>query len=127
MDIHSPIDGAVFAAVEEHTVADALAGLARASGAQAGWAAMAASERGRLLYRVAELIRRDAEELARTESRNTGKLLADTRREAERAARCFEYYAGWADKVLGRTIPVSGEFHTYTERVPMGVAVGMVA
>ena len=126
MQIHSPIDGAVFAEVEEHTVADAEASLARAAAVQAGWAATAANERGRLLYRVADLIRRNGEELSHTESRNTGKLLTDTRREVERAARCFEYYAGWTDKALGRTIPVSAEFHTYTERVPFGVAVGIV-
>ncbi|MFA9432046.1 aldehyde dehydrogenase family protein [Egicoccus sp. AB-alg2] len=126
MEVISPIDGAVFATVGEHTVADAERALATAAAAQPAWAATAAGERGRLLHRVADLIRRDRESLAELESRNTGKLLADTRREVERAADCFTYYAGWADKVLGRTIPVPGDFHTYTERVPFGVALGII-
>lgn len=126
MDVVSPIDGAVFTTVPEHTVAQAEQALAAAAAAQPAWAATPASERGRLLFRVAELIRRDRDELAEIESRNTGKLLADTRREADRAADCFAYYAGWADKALGRTIPVPGDFHTYTERVPFGVALGII-
>lgn len=126
MKVLSPIDATVIQDVPPMTV-DQVEDIAkRAVVAQKRWASVAPSDRGRILYRAASLIRDRAEELSQLESLNTGKILSDTRREVDRTAGCFEYYAGWADKVMGRTIPVPGDFHTYTERVPHGVVAGII-
>ena len=126
MKVLSPIDATVIQDVASIS-ADEVGDIARrAAAAQRRWARVAASDRGRILLRAATLIRERADELSRLESLNTGKILSDTRREVDRAAGCFEYYAGWADKVMGRTIPVPGDFHTYTERVPHGVVAGII-
>lgn len=126
MQVLSPIDGTVVATPSTTSPDEVRELVRRAAAAQYGWNETAPTTRGQLLHRVGALIRRDQTELAELESRNTGKLLADTNREVERAAACFEYYAGWADKVTGRTIPVPGAFHTYTDRVPHGVAAGII-
>jgi aldehyde dehydrogenase (NAD+) len=97
--------------------------------AQAGfeeWRRVSATERGRLLREVAELMHAHRDELAELERSNTGKPLAQTRGEADRAALAFEYYAGWSDKRLGTTIPVPGEYHTYTFVEPHGVVAGII-
>ena len=126
IEVTCPIDGARLARVDEATHADVDAALDAAVAAQRAWAQTSPTDRGRLLARVGDLLREHVEEIAELETSNTGKLLVDTRREARRAADTFTYYAGWADKVHGDTIPVPGAFHTYTERVPYGVAVGII-
>ena len=97
----------------------------QALSASLAWRRTSPSERGRLLSAVASRIRSRSEELASLETANTGKLLSDTRREVTRAAECFEYYAGLADKVAGDTITVPGDFHAYTLREPIGVVVSI--
>lgn len=77
--------------------------------------------RAEALRRLAALIRETAEQLARLESATAGKPLRDSRVEALRAADFFDYYAGWADKITGQTLPVPGPWLTYTRRVPYGV------
>jgi len=124
--IHSPITGVEIGEVRDADAA-AVAG-AFDAGAQAlpGWRGTPPTQRGRVLHRLAEVMRSRSAEIADTETLNTGKHLNDTRREAVRAAECFEYYAGWADKATGTTIPVPGPFHTYTTREPYGIAVGII-
>lgn len=85
------------------------------------WPRTAAAERGRALKRVAELIRRDREDLALTESRDTGKPLKQARTDVDVAARYFEFYGGTIDAFYGETIPVSDEITAYTFREPLGV------
>lgn len=126
MKVLSPIDATVIQDLDEMTAEEVRDTLRRAEKAQQRWQKVSATDRGRVLLRAAALIRERADELSRLESLNTGKILADTRREVDRAAGCFEYYAGWADKAMGRTIPVPGDFHTYTERVPHGVVAGII-
>lgn len=126
MRILCPIDATIIREVPEMGAEEVHGIVRRASAAQKQWAAVSPTDRGRVLLRVAVLIRERSKHLSRLESLNTGKVLADTRREVERAAGCFEYYAGWADKVTGRTVPVPGDFHTYTERVPHGVVAGII-
>src|SRR5690606_36975159 len=94
--------------------------------AQVEWARRPPTERGRLVARVADLIESRAEEIAELESRNTGKLLVDTRREVMRAAGSFRYYGGWADKVVGEMIPVDQDHLIYTSPEPYGVAAGII-
>jgi aldehyde dehydrogenase (NAD+) len=122
----TPITGDPIGEVPE-TAPDAAAGVLRAARRAAEtWRRVPATERGALLHQVARQIRLGAAEIAELETLNTGKSPSDTRREVARAADCFDYYAGFADKVTGTTIPVPGPFHTYTEREPHGVAVGIV-
>jgi aldehyde dehydrogenase (NAD+) len=86
------------------------------------WVRMKPAERGRLLWKIAELIRRDAAALAVLESRDNGKPLRQSKTDVEVAARYFEFYAGVADKLMGHTIPVTSGLLDYTLRVPIGVS-----
>lgn len=89
------------------------------------WPRLSAAERGRVLFRLAERIREDAETLAVMEVRHSGKTIADARAEVELAAGCFEYYAGAATKHFGETIPVADRGLDFTLREPIGV-VGLI-
>jgi aldehyde dehydrogenase (NAD+) len=86
------------------------------------WRKMNASERGRLLYRLADLIETHGDELARLESLDNGKPVSLARRvDVAKTIACYRYFAGWADKVHGKTIPIDGEFFCYTRHEPVGV------
>jgi aldehyde dehydrogenase (NAD+) len=82
---------------------------------------MDAAERGRLMYELADLVERNAEELAALESLNAGKTIGDSRGDLGGVVNTLRYYAGWADKIEGRTVPVRGSFLSYTLRQPVGV------
>lgn len=87
------------------------------------WPKMDARDRGRLLNRLADLIEQNGEELAALETLDNGKPITDSRKaDLPLVIDCFRYYAGWADKIAGQTIPVRGNYFTYTRREPMGVA-----
>lgn len=92
---------------------------------QGPWPRTSATDRGRVLLRLADLIRRHAEELAVLEVRQGGKTISDARSEVEAAAGCFEYYAGAANKHFGETIPVADRGLDFTLREPIGV-VGLI-
>ncbi len=67
------------------------------------------------------------DEIARLETLHNGKPIFESRQiEIPAAAECFEYYGGWADKVMGETIPVKGNYLTYTLREPIGVVAAIV-
>ena len=86
------------------------------------WSKLTARNRGRFLYKIAELLRKHKEEFAQLESLDNGKPITETRNvDLPLAIECFEYYAGLADKIHGETIPVSGNFLNYTLREPVGV------
>ncbi|PUB09660.1 aldehyde dehydrogenase family protein [Paenisporosarcina sp. OV554] len=85
------------------------------------WKTFKPYNRGKLLYLAAEIIRENKEELAKLETLNVGKPLAQSAVDVEIAARYFEYYAGVADKILGETIPVEPGIINYTVREPIGV------
>jgi aldehyde dehydrogenase (NAD+) len=86
------------------------------------WRKMRASERGRLLYRLADLIEANADELARLETLDNGKPLSIAKAvDVAKTAACYRYFAGWADKVQGKTIPIDGDFFCYTRHEPIGV------
>jgi aldehyde dehydrogenase (NAD+) len=124
--IYSPITGEVIAQVADAKLADVDLALDRATASFDKWRKVNPSARGRILIKVGQLIRDNADEISALETLNTGKRLADTKREAIRAAECFEYYGGYADKVVGSVVPVPGDFHAYTEREPYGVVVGII-
>jgi aldehyde dehydrogenase (NAD+) len=85
------------------------------------WSTMDAADRGRLLFKLADLVDQKADELAKLESQNCGKTIADSKGDMVGVANGLRYYAGWADKVEGRTVPVRGNFLSYTLRQPVGV------
>jgi aldehyde dehydrogenase (NAD+) len=85
------------------------------------WKKMDAAERGRLLFKLADLTEQHAEELAALESLSSGKTINDARGDLQAVVNWLRYYGGWADKIEGRTVPVRGNFLTYTLRQPVGV------
>lgn len=88
------------------------------------WRLMTASERTRLINRLADLIERDAEEIARLEAVDVGKPAHIARAvDVTIAIDQFRYMAGWCTKIHGTTIPVNqaGDHHAYTRREPVGV------
>ena len=85
------------------------------------WRKINTRERGRLLLRLAALIRENADELARAETRNVGKPIRDARDEVGLAANCFEFYAGATNKIAGQTIPGAAPGVLMTFREPLGV------
>ncbi|SDW57166.1 Acyl-CoA reductase [Arthrobacter sp. cf158] len=91
----------------------------------ATWGALNGFERAAILRNISTVVEAHSEELAILESATTGKPIRDARVEASKVAEMFGYYAGWADKLTGQTIPVPGPWHTYTERVPWGVVVAI--
>ncbi|MGA8741197.1 MAG: aldehyde dehydrogenase family protein [Terracidiphilus sp.] len=86
------------------------------------WRSMRASERGRLLHRLADLIESNVDQLARLESLDNGKPVSVAKAvDVAKTVACYRYFAGWADKVHGKTIPIDGDFLCYTRHEPMGV------
>ncbi|XP_074510578.1 aldehyde dehydrogenase, mitochondrial-like [Sebastes fasciatus] len=86
------------------------------------WRRTDASQRGRLLYRLADAIERDAAYLAELETIDNGKPYAISYLvDLPTVVKCFRYYAGWADKWEGKTIPIDGDYFCYTRHEPIGV------
>src|SRR5437868_12034626 len=86
------------------------------------WPKMNASERGRLLHKLADLIEKNQEELAALETVDNGKPYRDSLNiDLPMSVKCYRYYAGWADKIHGKTIPVEGNFFCYTRHEALGV------
>ncbi|AKO91074.1 aldehyde dehydrogenase family protein [Priestia filamentosa] len=86
------------------------------------WSRMGTAERSRLIYKLADLIEENKQELAELESLDNGKpmrelIAADLPLTIEH----FRYYAGWSTKIMGQTIPSQGNFFTYTRHEPLGV------
>ena len=122
----NPHDNSVIAEVSMAGKADIDGAVDVARAAFPAWSAMSASDRGRLLLRLADKIEANAELLARLESTDTGHPLRDSRLlDVPRTALCFRYFGGMADKFEGSVIPVDAGFLNYTLREPLGV-VGQV-
>jgi aldehyde dehydrogenase (NAD+) len=86
---------------------------ARAAFEHGPWRKAPASQRGRLIHRLADLIEKHADELATLESLDNGKPVAIAKAvDVAATVGCFRYFAGWADKVHGKTIPIDGDFAT---------------
>lgn len=87
------------------------------------WSKMDARDRGRLMHKLADALEENLDELAALESLDNGKPIADARAaDLPLTIDCLRYYAGYADKIHGQTIPVRGKYFTYTRREPVGVA-----
>ena len=86
------------------------------------WRTMDASERGNLLNRLAQFVKRDREYLARLETLDNGKPIKESFYEdLPYVYKAYHYYAGWADKIQGRTIPIDGSYFSFTRHEPVGV------
>jgi phenylacetaldehyde dehydrogenase len=124
--VYNPATGGVIANVPEGDKADVDLALAAARRAfdERRWSRVSPSERGRILWRIADLIERNLEELAELESIDNGKPYAVARvADLPLAVDMFRYMGGWATKITGSTLPLSlpGEYLSYTTREPVGV------
>jgi betaine-aldehyde dehydrogenase len=90
------------------------------------WRDLPPGKRVEVLFKIAHLIRTNAEELAQLDMKSVGKPIADARDEAALGARIFEYYAGAIDKFCGQTIPVAAGGFDFTLRQPLGVVAAIV-
>ena len=124
-DTFNPANGQVLAKVAGGDAEDINRAVAAARKAfESGpWPKLTPSQRGRLLWKVAELIEKNAEELAQLETLDNGKPIKYSRAgDVPLTADHFRYFAGWATKLEGNTIPVSiPNMFTYTLREPLGV------
>jgi aldehyde dehydrogenase (NAD+) len=119
----NPSTGEEICQVAEADAADVDKAVTAARAAFEGpWRKFRASERGRLLHRLADLIEKNADELARLETVDNGKPISVAKAvDVAKTVACYRYFAGWADKVQGKTIPIDGDFFCYTRHEPIGV------
>lgn len=109
------------------TDVDAAVQAARQAFEAGPWREMSAADRARILWRVGDLLEQHADELGQLETLNNGKPIFESRQiDVPMAAEVFRYYAGWATKLQGETIPVRGPFLNYTLREPIGVVAAIV-
>ena len=99
---------------------------AKSSVDSGAWPQTTAQERGRILFRLAERVRKEAAALAELESRNSGKPIVEAEYDIADVATCFEYYGGMATKVLGNVNPVPDNALTFSMREPIGVAAQII-
>jgi aldehyde dehydrogenase (NAD+) len=127
-DVFDPSSGKVLATVAKATKADVKRAVQSAHAAleSSAWGGMAPAERGRIMNRIAAMIRERTEELSDLESRDNGKPLRQARTDVQVAARYFEFFAGAADKIMGNTIPLGPGYLDYTVREPIGVSAHIV-
>lgn len=85
------------------------------------WRNLDASGRGKLIYKLAELIDKNVPYLASLESLDNGKPYEDSVFDLGCASDTFRYFAGWCDKIEGSTIPSDGPYFTYTRKEPVGL------
>ncbi len=124
----NPATGAVLAEIETAGDAEVEAAIEAAKAAQPAWAAMTGTERGRVLKRVADLLRARNDELALIETRDTGKPVQETRVvDVISGADCIEYFAGLAASLAGEHVDLGPSAFGYTRREPLGIVAGIGA
>ena len=122
--VYNPATGEVLANVAEGDKEDIDRAVkaARRAFETGPWSKMSPSERGQLLYRLADLIEKNADEFAQLESLDNGKPLTVARAaDVPLTIDHFRYMSGWATKIEGNTIPIPGQYFSYTLRQPIGV------
>ena len=85
------------------------------------WRTMEASERGMLLWKLADEIEKNSEYLAQLEVTDVGKPINEARGDIQFSIAIYRYYAGYADKIHGKTLPLNGNYFGYTKRQAIGV------
>ena len=128
IEVIYPYTGEVIATVHAATPAIVEQALAAASRAQADWAAMTGTERGRVLRRAADIMRERNHDLSVLETYDTGKPYQETSvADATSGADALEYFGGLAGALTGEHIPLAGGDFVYTRREALGVCVGIGA
>nr|UQZ95910.1 retinal dehydrogenase1 [Callistoctopus minor] len=120
----NPCNGEPICQVQESDKADVDKAVAAAKAAfkwGSEWRCMDASKRGLLLHKLADLVERDLVYIASLETLDCGKPYKASFGDISFSINCLRYYAGWADKVEGKTIPVDGNFFCYTKHEPVGI------
>lgn len=118
----NPFDGRAWGSIPVATAADVDAAVAAARAAFPAWRATPGVERARLLYRLADAVEQHADRLAVWETTDNGKVIRETRPQMSFVARNLRFFAGYADKLYGRTIPLDNPaIFDYTVRRPRGV------
>jgi aldehyde dehydrogenase (NAD+) len=128
MAVVNPATEAVIADVASATPDDVNAAVEAARAALAGpWGKLPARERGRLLWQLGDKLMERADEIARLETLHNGKPIFESRQiEIPACVECLQYFAGWADKIHGETVPTKGKALVYTLREPLGVCAAIV-
>ena len=124
----NPATGEVIATIAEGNEVDVDRAVAAARRAFEGpWRTVRAAERGHILFKLADLMKQHADEIAELESRDAGKPIAGVlRQDLPAAIDTLTYYAGWADKIGGEVVSTRSDALTYTVREPVGVVGAIV-
>ncbi|HEV3425043.1 MAG TPA: aldehyde dehydrogenase [Paraburkholderia sp.] len=128
-DSVNPATGKVWAKMPAASAADVDRAVQAAHRAlsEPAWADLTASARGKLLYRLADLVAANAQQLAELETADTGKIIRETRSQIGYVAEYYRYYAGVADKIQGAYLPVDKpDMEVFLRREPVGVVAGIV-
>ncbi|MEJ9210945.1 aldehyde dehydrogenase family protein [Bacillus smithii] len=123
-DTPNPATGEVLATVYEaqEEDIDRAVKAAREAFDKGPWSKLTPAERSRLMYKLADLMEENKEELAQLETLDNGKPIRETlNADVPLAIEHLRYYAGWTTKIVGQTIPVNGPFFNYTRHEPVGV------
>ncbi|KMY44862.1 betaine-aldehyde dehydrogenase [Bacillus sp. FJAT-27916] len=123
-DTMNPATGEVLAKVAEAEAEDIDLAVkaARKAFEEGPWSRMSASQRSRLIYKLADLMEENKVELAQLETLDNGKPYSETSKaDVPLAVEHFRYFSGWATKIVGQTIPVQGNYFNYTRHEPVGV------
>jgi phenylacetaldehyde dehydrogenase len=129
--VYNPATGEVITHVPEAEAEDVNRAVAAARRAfdEGPWPHMSPSERGRVLWKIADLVEEHLEEFAELESLDNGKPFAVARvADVPLTADMFRYMGGWATKISGKTLPLSAgyDYHSYTLREPIGVVAQII-
>jgi acyl-CoA reductase-like NAD-dependent aldehyde dehydrogenase len=124
----NPAVGQVLANVSRGTEDDSRLAVETAKKAfdSPAWRGLDPSRRGRILFKISQLLRERLSDFAKLETLNNGKPLGQAKGDVAMAARQFEYFAGMADKIQGATIPIPGNRLDYTLKEPLGVTAHIV-
>ncbi|MEQ3671390.1 aldehyde dehydrogenase [Pseudophaeobacter sp.] len=128
-DSLDPATGAAWARMPEASPADVDRAVDAAEAAfyAPDWAEMTASQRGKLLLRLADLVAENAPRLAELETRDTGKIIRETSAQIAYVAEYYRYYAGLADKIEGAHLPIDKpDMEVWLRREPLGVVAAIV-
>jgi len=127
IDVFNPSTGEKFTTISRGKAEDIDRAVLAANQAVEGeWGRLTATERGRLLCRLGQIILDNAEDLAQIEARDTGKPLTVARNDVKVVARYFEFYGSAADKIHGQTVPYLDGFNVSVVRVPHGVTAHII-
>lgn len=134
LDVFNPSNGQVVGRSAAGSAADVDRAVKAARAALEGpWSRVTPMQRGRMIAKLAELVQRDAEQLAQLESLDVGMPIMEARYiDVPFSVDILDYYAGWPTKITGDTIPVSfphnfgGPYHAYTRREPIGVVAAII-